>query len=78
MRIRVSGARLAKERKKLKTESKSFRQKRTVFSNKNGRIQLKDLNGKSYMKMGFYKRIELESTKKRIIELRDTEIENNI
>ena len=43
-----------------------------------GRIQLKDLVGKSYMKMGFYKRIELVSTKMRIIELRDTEIENNI
>ena len=40
-----------------------------IFASPNGRIQLKDLSGKSYMAMRFYKRFPLESENMRIIDL---------
>ena len=68
MRVRVGGNRVAKEKKKNQKLAK-WRQKGFVFANLNGRIQLKDLKGMSYMKMGFYKRIPLTSSRLRIIDL---------
>ena len=40
-----------------------------IFASPNGRIQLKDLKGKSYLAMRFFKRYPLESEKMRIIDL---------
>ena len=68
MRVRVGGNRVAKEKEKNKKLAK-WRKKGIVFANLNGRIQLKDLKGKSYMSMKFYNRLPLASTKHRIIDL---------
>lgn len=40
--------------------------------NENGRVQIKDLQNKSYMYLGLYKRISLRSKKLRIIDIFDT------
>ena len=68
MRVRVGGSRIAKEKKKHSKLAK-WRQKGFVFANLNGRIQLKDLKGKSYMSMKFYNRVPMKSTELRIIDL---------
>lgn len=59
---------MAKQKKKNSKLAK-WRQQGFVFANLNGRIQLKDLKGKSYMHMEFYKKLPLDSTKLRIIDL---------
>ena len=68
MRVRVTGARISEQNAKQKKRSK-YRNKSSVFANKNGRIQLKDMQGKSYMKMGFYRLVPLKSEHMRIIDL---------
>ena len=40
-----------------------------IFASPNGRIQLKDLKGKSYLAMRFFKRYPLDSQYMRIIDL---------
>ena len=77
MRIRVGGNRIAKEQKKAR-EANKWRRKATTFTNTNGRILLKDLDGKSYMQLGFYKRMPLESTKMCIINLPRAENKNGL
>ena len=54
--------------KKARSKDK-FKMKRTKVSSKNGRIKLKDMQGKSYMEMGFYKKFRLPSIDYRIIDL---------
>ena len=68
MRVRVGGNKVAKERVKNKKLAK-WRERGFIFANLNGRIQLKDLKGGSYMKMKFYQRLPLSSSKMRIIDL---------
>ena len=68
MRVRVVSNRISKEVKRQR-QATSFKKQSAVFFNVNGRIQLKDLDGKSYMAKGFYKRASLESSKKRIYDL---------
>lgn len=68
MRVRVGGNRIAKEKKK-NIKLAKWREKGFIFANTNGRIQLKDLKGKSYMEMKFYNRLPLSSSKMRIIDL---------
>ena len=70
MRVRVTGARISEQNAKAKKRNK-FRKKGSIFANKNGRIQLKDMHGKSYMKMGFYRLIPLKSEHMRIIDLQE-------
>lgn len=59
-RVRVSANRVKNADKKAKERNK-WRKKGNVFANMSGRIGIKDLEGKSYMKLGFYKKIELPS-----------------
>ena len=66
MRVRVSGNRVANENKKAKKNNK-FRNKKKIYANMSGRIQLKDMKGRSYMEMGFYKRPPVPNEKMRII-----------
>ena len=47
-----------------------------TFASMNGRIQLKDLRGQSYMALRFYKRFPLESEHMRIIDLVKTSNSN--
>ena len=75
MRVRVVSNRISKEVKKQRNAT-SFKRQSAVFFNLNGRIQLKDLDGKSYMAKGFYKRVDLESSKKRIFDLIKIKDEN--
>ena len=68
MRVKVNSQRVAVAKKKAIGEG-SWRDKKTVVTNKNGRVQLKDLQGKSYMEMGFYKKFPMPSVNFRIIDL---------
>mgnify|MGYP001626761570 CR=1 FL=1 len=60
MRVRVASQRIAAAAKREKGKN-TWRKNKSVHQNKTGRIQLKDLNGSSYMRMGYYKRVALSS-----------------
>jgi len=68
MRVKVNSQRVAEAKKKAKGEN-SWKSKKSISVSKNGRVQLKDLQGKSYMAMGFYKKFPMPSVDFRIIDL---------
>ena len=70
MRVRVGSRSISNAVAKNKKGDK-WKKKRSIHRNLNGRIQLKDLAGKSYMQMGFHIRIPLKSRHYRIIDLSD-------
>ena len=76
MRIRVGGQRIASAYKNANKKER-WRKKGSNFLSANGRIMLKDLDGKSYMAMGFYNRIPMESTYMRIISLANNRAKRN-
>ena len=68
MRVRVASQRIAAAAKREKAKNK-WRKNNSVHQNTTGRIQLKDLQGSSYMKLGYYNRVHLPSYQLRIIDL---------
>ena len=49
----------------------AWRKSRAMHANMNGRVQLKDLKGSSYMALAFYRRVPLDSEKMIIFNLSD-------
>ena len=70
MRLRVGGNRVALEQAKAR-KGAAWRKSKAMHANMNGRVQLKDLKGSSYMKLGFYRRVPLDSEKYIIVNLSD-------
>ena len=70
MRLRVAGNRVAKEKAKNRRAGQ-WRKIGAKHENMNGHIHLKDLNGSSYMAMGFYRRVPLNSGRLGILYLAD-------